>query len=128
MLGQLSGYERDLAENMLALPLGDPRREAIRTQLLDASYGRFNTYQEFSLPMMLGGFLSFTPQAGIGYTRYFSAAGPESDSNRTQLHVGRGILAEILQGPRPLSEPPLGARRPAARVPTLWQLVGPFHR
>ncbi len=88
LLDQLSGYERRLAENMLALPLNDPKRQAIRTQLLDASYGRFNTYQELSMPLMLGGFLSFTPQAGIGYSRYFAAAGPQGDSNRTQLHIG----------------------------------------
>jgi len=88
LLDQLSGYERRLAENMLALPLNDPKRQAIRTQLLDASYGRFNTYQELSMPLMLGGVLSFTPQAGIGYSRYFAAAGPQGDSNRTQLHIG----------------------------------------
>jgi LPS-assembly protein len=40
------------------------------------------------MPLMLGGFLSFTPQAGIGYSRYFAAAGPQGDSNRTQLHIG----------------------------------------
>ena len=88
LLSQLSGYERTLAESMLALPLGDPRREAIKTQLLDASYGRFNTYQTVSMPMMLGGFLSFVPEAGLGYTRYFSAAGPGNDISRTQFHVG----------------------------------------
>lgn len=88
LLDQLGGYERRLAESMLALPLHDPQRKAIETQLLDTSYGRFNTYQELSLPMMLGGFLSFTPEAGAGYSRYFAAEGPDGDSNRTQLHVG----------------------------------------
>ncbi|MCX6868507.1 MAG: LPS assembly protein LptD, partial [Verrucomicrobia bacterium] len=87
LLKQLSGYERLLAEEIRTLPAG-PRREALRTQLLDTSYGRFNTYQEFSMPMMLGGFLSFTPVAGIGYSRYFAVAGPAGDSNRTQLHAG----------------------------------------
>jgi len=88
LLSQLTGYERTLAASMLALPLGDPRREAIRTQLLDTSYGRFNTYQEISLPMMFGGFLSFVPEAGVGYTRYFSATGPDGDISRTMYHVG----------------------------------------
>lgn len=88
LLDQLSGYERSLAENLLALPPGDPRREAIRTQLLDANYGRFNTYQVISMPLMLGGFLSFTPEAGLGYSRYFAQSGPDGDMNRTQLHVG----------------------------------------
>ena len=87
-LKQLSGYERLLAEKIIALPLGDPKRDALRTQLLDTSYGRFNTYQEFSMPMMLGGFLSFTPVAGMGYSRYFAANGPDADSDRTQFHVG----------------------------------------
>ena len=88
LLSQLSGYERTLAASMLALPLGDPRRDAIKTQLLDPSYGRFNTYQEVSLPMMLGGVLSVVPNAGFGYTRYFSVAGPGDDISRTQFHAG----------------------------------------
>jgi LPS-assembly protein len=88
LLDQLGGYERRLAERMLALPPGDSRREAIRTQLLDAGYGRFHTYQEWSLPMMLGGFLSVTPEAGIGYTRYGAVEGPESGSDDTHFHIG----------------------------------------
>jgi LPS-assembly protein len=88
LLQQLSGYERQLAESMLALPLGDPKRKAIRTQLLDSSYGRFHTWQEWSLPMLLGGFLSVTPEAGVGYTRYGAVDGPEDGSGKTHLHVG----------------------------------------
>jgi len=88
LLSQLSGHDRQLAQNLLALPLNDPRRQAIKTQLLDASYGRFNTYQVLSMPMLFGGFLSFTPEVGAGYSRYFAVAGPEGDSNRTQLHCG----------------------------------------
>jgi LPS-assembly protein len=88
LLDQLSGYELQLARQMLALPLNDPRRQAIKTQLEDTSYGRFNTYQEISLPMMFGNFLSVVPEAGIGYSRYFAQNGPAGDSNRTQLHVG----------------------------------------
>ncbi len=88
LLGQLSGYELTLAQSMLALPLSDPRRAAIRTQLLDPSFVRFHTYQEFSMPMMLGGFLSLTPQAGIGYLSYGDVAGPASGLDRVQLHGG----------------------------------------
>jgi LPS-assembly protein len=87
LLRQLSGYERLLAEQIRDTPAG-ARRDALRAQLLDASYGRFSTYQELSMPMMLGGFLSFTPVAGIGYSRYFAADGTQSNSDRTQLHVG----------------------------------------
>lgn len=88
LLDQLSGYERRLAESMLALPLGDPQRDAIRTQLLDSSYVRFRTYQEVSMPMLIGGFLSFTPQAGVGYSTYGAVKGPENGLDRTHLHIG----------------------------------------
>jgi hypothetical protein len=88
LLDQLGGYERRLAERMINLPAGDPQREAIRTQLLDSGYGRFHTYQEWSLPMMLGGFLSITPEAGAGYTRYGAVEGPENGSDDIHLHVG----------------------------------------
>lgn len=88
LLRQLSGYERELARKILALPLDDPRREAIRTQLFDSSYSRFNTYQELSMPFMLGGFLSLTPQAGLGYTHYGAVEGPVDSFDRTYLHVG----------------------------------------
>lgn len=88
LLNELDGYERRLAESMLALPLGDPKREAIRTQLLDSSYTRFNTYQELSLPMTFGGFLSFAPQAGVGYSTYGAVDGPEGNLDRAHFHVG----------------------------------------
>ena len=88
LLSQLSGYERQLAEKLLALPLGDPRRDDIRTQLLDSSYARFNTYQELSLPMTFGNFLNVTPQAGLGYTRYAAANWELDNMDRTTLHAG----------------------------------------
>ena len=88
LLNQLSGYERQLAEKLLALPLGDPQRDAIRTQLLDSSYARFNTYQELSMPVKLGNVVNIVPQAGLGYTRYGSVEGPIDGSDRTYLHAG----------------------------------------
>lgn len=88
LLNQLTGYERQLAEKLVALPLHDPRREAIRSQLIDSSYARFNTYQEFSMPFKLGGFLNIAPQAGIGYTRYMAFDGPVASSDKTYLHGG----------------------------------------
>jgi len=87
-LSELRGFERQMAEDCIALPLGDPRREAYRTQLLDSSYARFRTYQEFSMPTTFGNFLNFAPQAGLGYTRYSMVDGPVSGSDRTHLHVG----------------------------------------
>jgi LPS-assembly protein len=87
LLRQLTGYERQLVEQYRATA-DIAKRDALRTQLLDANYGRFNTYQELSLPMLFGGGLSFTPEVGLGYSRYLAADGPLGDSDRTQLHVG----------------------------------------
>ena len=98
LLDQLSGYERQLAERMLALPVGDPQREAIRTQLLDASYTRFRTYQEFSMPTMLGDFLSVVPQAGLGYTAYGAVQGPVESLDRTYLHAGVETSVKFSRG------------------------------
>ena len=88
LLKQLTGFDRQLAEKILALPLGDPRREAIRTQLLDSSYARFNTYQELSMPLTVGGFLNITPEAGLGYTQYGAVEGPVGNFSKTYLHAG----------------------------------------
>lgn len=88
LLNQLSGYDRRLAEELLALPLNDPRRDAVRTQLLDSSFTRFNTYQEVSMPLTAGNFLHITPQAGLGYTRYDSVDGPIDSLDRTTIHGG----------------------------------------
>lgn len=88
LIRQLSSYERQLAEQLLALPLGDPERDAIRTQLLDSGYARFHTYQEVSLPLTYGGFFNLVPQAGLGYTRYDWVEGPVGSSDRTMIHGG----------------------------------------
>lgn len=88
LLDQLTGFDRQLAEKILALPLNDPRREAIRTQLLDSSYTRFNTYQELSMPFTVDNFLNITPEAGLGYTEYGAVDGPVDSSSKTYLHAG----------------------------------------
>jgi LPS-assembly protein len=89
LLNQLTGYERQLAEKLVALPLTDYRaRDAIRAQLIDSNYTRFNTYQEFSMPFKVGNFLNLTPDAGIGYTRYMAANGPITNTDKTYIHVG----------------------------------------
>lgn len=88
LLRQLSGYELELAQRLVALPLNDPERDAIRTQLLDPGYARFHTYQEVSLPQTFGGFLNVVPQAGAGYTRYDAVEGPLGNSDRSILHGG----------------------------------------
>jgi LPS-assembly protein len=91
LLDQLQGYERELALRIRALSPDDPRIEGLRAQLLDSDFTRFHTYQDFSLPMMLGGWLSVTPQAGVGHTRYWSADGPSSSIDRTLLHAGTEV-------------------------------------
>ena len=88
LISQLSGYERRLAETLVALPLNDPRRQAVRSQLLDSSYTRFRTYQQLNLPTTIGGFLTVTPQAGAGYSNYSAIDGPVGDFDRTILHLG----------------------------------------
>jgi LPS-assembly protein len=88
LLNQLTGYERQLASRMVRLPLNDPKREKLYTQLVDAGYSRFNTYQEFSLPHTFGGFLSVAPQAGFGYSNYGSVDGPGDNFDRTHFHLG----------------------------------------
>lgn len=108
LLEQLGGYERRLAESMLALPVGDPRREAIRTQLIDSSYTRFHTYQEFSLPMMVGGFLSIVPEAGGGYSTYSAVNGPEDNLDRGDLHVGTEVSVKFSKDLGDLSLPDWG--------------------
>jgi LPS-assembly protein len=87
-LKQLTGFDRQLAERILSLPLNDPKREAVRRQLLDSSYVRFNTYQELSLPLTAGDFLSITPEAGLGYTSYGAVDGPVGNIDKTYLHAG----------------------------------------
>jgi len=95
LLNRLGAYDRLLARQMLALPLKDPRRKDLRTQLTDPNYARFSTYQEFSLPVQLGSLLNITPQAGLGYTRYDSANWSIQDQDRTYVHVGTEVSAKF---------------------------------
>ncbi len=88
LLDQLNGYDRQLAEKIVALPLNDPRRKEIRDQLLESNYARFNTFQEFTMPFTVGNFLNFAPRAGLGYTSYSSVQGPVGSLDRTTLHAG----------------------------------------
>ncbi len=88
LLNQLHGPERELAKQIRALPAGDPRIAGLRNQLFDTGFTRFHTYQDFSLPMTLGGWLNLTPQAGIGYTRYMAVDGPAKSDSRLHLHAG----------------------------------------
>ncbi len=108
LLNELRGYEREIAARILSLSPGDPRREALRTQLVDPGFARFHTYQELSLPMTLGGFLNFTPQAGAGYTRYEAVDGPVDAFDRSLLHVGTETSLKFSKDLGAFEEPGIG--------------------
>ena len=88
LLAGLRGYERLIAEQMVSLPLADPRREQLRRQLTNSNYGRFHTYQQVSLPITLGKAIHLTPRAGAGYTRYTDVDEPADDFGRPIFHLG----------------------------------------
>ncbi len=87
LLRQLGGYERVVAERISALPLGDPRRNALSAQLLDFGFARFHTYQEFSLPFKIANVVNLNPQVGLGYTRYDAVDAPIANFDRLHLHA-----------------------------------------
>lgn len=95
ILRQLDPYDRQLAEKLLALPVDDPRREAVRTQLLDSSYTRFNVYQALSMPLTLADVFQVTPVAGMGYTRYDAANWDIANTDRIYLHTGTEFSTKV---------------------------------
>jgi LPS-assembly protein len=119
LLNQFRGYNRLLAEQLLALPLNDPRRKDLRTQLTDPNYARFSTYQDFSLPIQLGSMLNITPQAGLGYTRYDAANWSFEDQDRTYVHLGTEISTKI-------SKDYHGYKNPAWGLDGLKHIIQPY--
>lgn len=89
-LSQLTGYELVLAERIRAYQAaGDlARADALRSQLIDTGFTRLHTFQDFSMPLNLGGWLTLVPHAGIGYTRYDSVDGPADSFDRMIYHLG----------------------------------------
>ena len=88
LINQLPPYERQLVTAIRALPPGSPLLPSLTQQLLNPSYTRFNTYQELSLPRTFGGWLHFTPEIGVGYSRYWNVEGPSNSTSRTHLYAG----------------------------------------
>lgn len=88
LLRQLDGSERVIAERISALPIGDPRRDALEAQLLDFGFARFHTYHEFSMPFKVAEVVNVTPQAGLGYTRYDAVDSPLANFDRLHMHLG----------------------------------------
>lgn len=88
LLSQLPTYERQLVQTIRSLPPGSAALPALTEQLLSPGYNRFHTYQELSLPTNLGGWLSLTPELGLGYSRYADVSGPATSIDRTHVHAG----------------------------------------
>jgi len=88
LLSQLPTYERQLVQAIRALPPGSPALAGLTDQLFSPGYNRFNTYQEVSMPTNIGGWLSVTPELGIGYSRYWEVNGPSKSIDRTNFHAG----------------------------------------
>ncbi|MFT4176563.1 MAG: LPS assembly protein LptD [Luteolibacter sp.] len=108
LLSRLSGYERSLAREMVSLPLSDPRRQRLRSNLLDIGYARFHTYQELTMPLMVKNFLSLTPGVGIGYNRYDSVEGPFGTQDQLLLHAGLEASVKFTKDYGEIFEPALG--------------------
>jgi len=88
LISQLPTYERQLIRTIRALPPGSPARPSLVNNLFGPGYDRFHTYQEFSLPTSIGGWLNFTPEVGVGYSRYWDVTGPSQSVSRTHLYAG----------------------------------------
>lgn len=88
LLSQLPTYEQQLVQTIRSLPPGSPALAGLTDQLFSPGYNRFHTYQEFSMPTQIGGFLTLTPELGLGYSRYWEVNGPSKSVDRTHLHAG----------------------------------------
>ncbi|MEP4078623.1 LPS-assembly protein LptD [Haloferula sp.] len=88
LISQLPPYERQLVQAIRALPPGSPALPSLTQQLLNPSYTRFHTYQEFSMPKTFGGWLHVTPEIGVGFSRYWNVEGPANSISRTHFYAG----------------------------------------
>jgi LPS-assembly protein len=88
LLDQLPTYERQLIQTIRSLPPGSPALPGLIDQLSSPGYNRFHTYQEVSMPTNVGGWLSVTPELGVGYSRYWEVNGPSDSIDRFHMHAG----------------------------------------
>jgi LPS-assembly protein len=95
LLAQLNGYERNLVQRIRALPLGDSRIPALRSQLLDTGFHRFHSNHSFSLPITYGDWFTLTPRIGAAYTHYSAVQGPFGTDARFMLHGGAEAAVKI---------------------------------
>lgn len=88
LLSQLPTYERQLVQTIRSLPAGNPAIPGLTEQLFSPGYNRFHTYQQLSMPTTLGGWLTLSPELGLGYSRYSDVSGPSKSIDRTHLQAG----------------------------------------
>ncbi|SHK44768.1 LPS-assembly protein [Rubritalea squalenifaciens DSM 18772] len=89
-------YREDLADirrkelrQSLSDPMSTPAEIAEANSLLERrDYARFNTWQEFALPLNPADGITLTPRAGAGYTRYWDAGADDVNFSRTNLYAG----------------------------------------
>lgn len=108
LLRQLSGFERVVAERISALPIGDPRRNALSNQLLDSGFARFHTFHEVSLPFKIADVININPQAGIGYTRYDGMDSPLANFDRMHFHLSTEASLKLTRQYNQISDPAWG--------------------
>lgn len=63
----------------------------LRMRLVEPEFTRFHTYHEVLFPKLVGGFLSVTPRAGVGYTNYSSVSGTVAPDNTSRAIVAAGL-------------------------------------
>ena len=86
---QLADFRRDdLREEFQQDDLLPRRRRFIEETLDPGAFTRFNTYQEFSRPTNIGGWLTLVPRIGAGHTIYSDVNGRGEDDTRTHLFAG----------------------------------------
>ena len=88
LLSQLPTYEQQLVQTIRSLPPGSAAIPGLTDQLFSPGYNRFHTYQELSMPTNVGGWLTLTPELGLGYSRYGEVNGPSKSIDRTHIHAG----------------------------------------
>ena len=82
----------------------------LRARLVESEFNRFHTYHEVLFPKTIGGVLSVTPRAGVGYTNYSSVSGtaPPEDSGRVIAALGVDTSAKFSRVYDDVSIPSLG--------------------
>lgn len=93
---QASRYDLALISLIRELPANSPLRAQILDQLLNPSFSRFRTYQEFSAPFSAkNGRISIIPQAGVGFQAYQNASGIDANYQSLLTYVGTEVSTKF---------------------------------